>query len=553
VRLGVLLRKDRRVLGNLWRVLRQESLFKVGFILLFAAAMLGGLFALFLDGFYFLASFGGAGFMITRRLFALFFLGLGMMLVLSSVVTAYASLYRSREVPYLLTGPLAAGDIVLYKFIESTALSSWAFFFVILPFVCAYAWHERLGIGFGGWTLLYALPFLVLCSAAGMLTMLAVVRWMPRGRRLGAVLLAAAAAAVYLAAARAARDRLGQDPVFFLARLVPGLKASSWPLMPSWWVAEGIRAVAQGQWARGVMFWCLLTSSAAMGCLAVEGLGRAVFYESLQRLTASGRRARRVPVRFGRLRRVLRPAGRDIAAMMVKDARTFVRDPMQWSQAVIFFGLLALYFLSLRSFRYDRLPYEWRNMIAFLNVFSVAAVLCSLASRFVYPQLSLEGQAFWVVGLSPTTPGRVLAAKFLLAWLSVAAVSTGLILVSTRMLQVEPGVRAVALMLVQAISLAVCGLSTGLGAVFLDLKKANPAAIVSGFGGTVNLVLSLGFMLAVILPFGFVYHLEFTGRIGPAELRTGLGWITAWTVLLTLAATAAPLAAGRRALANRDY
>ena len=65
-----------------------------------------GLWFLFYGGFRFLDVMGGVGLMIINRLFALFFLGLGMLLVLSSSITAYTTLFQSREMPYLLLRPL---------------------------------------------------------------------------------------------------------------------------------------------------------------------------------------------------------------------------------------------------------------------------------------------------------------------------------------------------------------------------------------------------------------------------------------------------------------
>lgn len=550
----VLLSKDRKALCNFWRVFRRESLFKVGFILLFAMGMLCGLFALFFDGFQFLADFGGAGYMITRRLFSLFFFGLGVMLVISGIVTSYSTLFRSREVPCLLVGPFDVAGIVTYKFAETTVLSSWAFFFIIIPFAGAYAWQERLGIQFGLSTCLFTIPFLVLCSGIGVLITLLVVRWVPRVRSAGVALLVGLGVLACATIIRYGHDRAFDSPVLLLSRIVPGIRAASLPVMPSWWAAEGIKAFSGGNRARGVMFLGLLTSNALMIVLAIQWVGRSVFYEAFQRANGSRGSVVRKTAMFPRLSNAMRfVVARNVRAILLKDIRTFCRDPMQWSQALIFFGLLAFYFASIRSFHYDQLRTEWRNMIVFLNVFSVAAVQCSLASRFVYPQLSLEGQAFWMLGLSPITARRILLSKFVLAAVAMLVVSMGLILLSTRMLQVEPGIRFVAVAIMAAVSVTLAGLSTGLGAVFLDLKTANPAAIVSGFGGTVNLVLSLVFMLAVILPFGFIYHLSFLGRISPAAAPRALLTAFAWVACITPVMTVVPLWLGRRALLSRDY
>jgi ABC-2 type transport system permease protein len=243
----------------------------------------------------------------------------------------------------------------------------------------------------------------------------------------------------------------------------------------------------------------------------------------------------------------------DFRAIALKDMRVFLRDPVQWSQVLVFFGLLALYFVNLRSFRYHALPEVWRNLIAFLNLFSISAVLCSLSSRFIYPQLSLEGQAYWLIGLAPTTPARVLTAKFGLALTSMLAVSAGLTWLSTTMLNVPLATRLASLALAVAISLASTGLSIGLGAVFLDLKQRNPAAIVSGCGGTLSLVLGLGFMLAVILPFGALSHSNAIGMLSPRTFHVGMMLAGLWLAVCTAAFSGLPLWIGSRSMSRREF
>jgi len=199
------------------------------------------------------------------------------------------------------------------------------------------------------------------------------------------------------------------------------------------------------------------------------------------------------------------------------------------------------------------MPPEWRNLISFLNVFSVSSVLCSFGARFVFPQLSLEGHGFWIIGLAPTTMARILVAKFLVALAGMSVVSIGLMYISTLMLQVGWGIRVVAVGVAAAVSLAVSGLSTGLGALFIDLRQQNPSAIISGFGGTLNLVMSLAFMFAAIIPYGMVFHLQMSGRFGPGGFERAVALATVWLVLVTVAVTVIPLILGARSLMRREY
>lgn len=552
---SALARKSIRHVLNVGTILRQQSSFQLLFILCFAVSFEAGLWMLFLAGFRFLDDLGGAGTMIALRLFSLFFFGMGLMLVLSSIVTSYATVFRSPEIPFLITRPFDMRQIVLYKFAESAGLSSWAFFFIIIPFVGAYAGYKHMSILFVLWTLLFSLPFLVLCSGLGTLLTLLIVRWLPNTPRIRRILILAGLF-VLVFVWWFCRDlyRPDDELQFNLTRLVPGLTFASNALVPSWWVSEGIMALSRSQWFRGAMLWGTVTSTALVVGMLLEWIGGRVFYEGWQKVIGSRGRDIRAPVLLVRLDSLLSSlVPIDVKALILKDIRTFLRDPMQWSQVLIFFGLLTLYYANLRSFHYHLEQESWRNTVAFLNVFSVAAVMCSLGSRFIYPQLSLEGQGFWIIGLSPTSMKKVLLTKFALSLIGMLMVSVLLMLLSSTMLSASFLTKVVAVALACSISFAICGLSTGLGALFLNLEQRNPAAIVSGFGGTLNLVLSLGFMLAVILPFGFTFHLHNTARIKDPQLHAGLLLSTAWMVIVTIAATWIPLWAGARHLKNREF
>lgn len=554
--LAVLLRKDGRVLRNLRQTAREQSVFKVIFILMFAGGMFAGLGYLFLEGFRFLSALGGIGVMLIRHLFALFFFGLGLMLILSNIITTYTTVFHSEEIPFLLCRPLAPGEILLHKWLETTLISSWAFFFIIIPFIGAFAWHEHLSLLFMLWTFLFSIPFVLLYAGAGTLITLLVLRWAPRWRPqvwVGAALLVLIGWGVWMLVG--AGKPQTDNAAFILERFVPGLKLAAFPLWPSVWVAEGVMALSRDQWLRGGLLFGVLLANVLMVGLLVEGLGNAQLVQAWQRTRAAGRRARRTR-RAGRamaLETRLAFLAPDARALVSKDLRTLRRDPAQWIQGLLFFGLLALYFFNLRNLHYHLLSNVWRNLIVFLNMFSLSAVMSSFCSRFIYPQLSLEGQAFWLIGLAPTTMGRVLKIKFLASLAGMLTISVVLMAVSTALLDVGGRVWVTAIGLAVAISLGLCGLATGLGAVFLDLKQRNPMAIISGFGGTLNLVLSLAYMTAAILPFGVLYHYHTLGRIGAGALREGTVVASAWLIVITLAATLLPLVAGRRSLMRRDY
>lgn len=549
----VLMRKSFRASANFGRIMREQSPLKIVVISLVAAGLVFGLGWIFYAGFLFINNLGGAGLMIIQNLFALFFLGLGLMLVFSSAITAYSAVFRAEEMSFLVLKPLPIGHVLIHKYWEVALLSSWAFFFMVVPFIAAYAVFQHLSPFFAVWTLLFAVPFVLICAAAGTIIALLMVRWAPRGRWLWVslgVLLAVVAGRYAWSILHEARH--ADETQLVLNQLVPGMKLSSYPLWPSWWMAEGILSFARDNAPRGLKLWLLLASTAALGSLLVEGVGRLTFYDSWFR-RAPVVSSRRAATSITGLEKILGFLDPDTRAVLIKDIRVFLRDPMQWSQALIFFGLLGIYFTNLRNLRYNLYEDAWRNIIAWLNMISVSAVMCSLSARFIFPQMSLEGHSFWVLGLSPMSMRRVLRAKFGLAFAALGVVGVVLTFISTNMLEIAVEMRVVALLLSLAVAAAMASLSAGLGALFLDLRNRNPIAIISGFGGTLNLVLGLIFIFGAILPFSSLAHARLHGTLSDATYYRWLAALLAYLAALTAVTVFVPLHLGHRSLARREY
>lgn len=548
-----LVRKSLRASANFSRVIREQSVLKMMVIGAVGALLVGGMGYVFYRGFDFMATLGGAGLMIVQNLFALFFLGLGLMLVFSSAVTAYSAIFRAEEMNFLILRPMPVGQVLIHKYWEVALLSSWAFFFMVIPFIAAYAVFQKLSPLFAVWTILYAVPFVLICAAVGTIVAMLIVRWVPKGRWLWitlALILVAMVARFVLQTVHEAKHT--DDAQLVLSRLVPGMKLSAYPLWPSWWMAEGILSLSRDNPSRGVMLWLLLASTAMMCSVAVEGVGRLTFYESwFRQMPVSSGHRKAVSIRG--LEDWLAFLPHDTRAVLVKDIRVFLRDPMQWSQALIFFGLLGIYFMNLRNLRYNLYGEVWRDVICWLNMISVSAVMCSLSARFVFPQMSLEGHSFWILGLSPMSMRRVLRAKFGLAFAALGITGAVLTGISTSMLEMSPVIRGVAQVISLAVAAGMAALATGLGAFFLDLRNRNPVAIISGFGGTLNLVMGLIFIFASILPFAILSHSFISGGVGIRSYRLWIGGLILYLTAITMIATFVPLYLGRRSLSQREY
>jgi ABC-2 type transport system permease protein len=124
--------------------------------------------------------------------------------------------------------------------------------------------------------------------------------------------------------------------------------------------------------------------------------------------------------------------------------------------------------------------------------------MSTLSTRFVFPQFSLEGQRLWILGLAPFPLTLVLRQRLFLNLAASLPITTLLIVVSSISLKLE---MHRACFFVAAIIMQTIGLNTlalALGAVMPNLKETNSAKIVSGFGGTLCLVLSFFYIASSI-------------------------------------------------------
>jgi ABC-2 type transport system permease protein len=162
---------------------------------------------------------------------------------------------------------------------------------------------------------------------------------------------------------------------------------------------------------------------------------------------------------------------------------------------MIFFGLLCIYVLNLRNIALSFQNPFWEALIAHFNLAACGLTLSTLTTRFVFPQFSLEGRRIWILGLSPFGLHRLLLQKFALSAF-VSATITGVMIVASSLMLKLPATR-IAFYLAAVVFMcgALCGLSVGLGAVFPNFKEENPSKIVSGFGGTLCLVLSFIYLM----------------------------------------------------------
>jgi ABC-2 type transport system permease protein len=539
-----------------WRrlkAIREQSRLLTFVISLFVVGYLGLAYWLFLMGLRFVAKFPGLGTLLMERLLYLLFAFLFVLLLLSNLVISYTNLFRNREASFLLTMPVTTGTIFRWKFIESTLLASWAFIFLIAPFLGAYgltrgvAWHFYLI------TVMLISLFIVLPGVLGSFVAVSVARYIDR-RMFQAtaviVALGALAGLTYWFKPEPIPPDLAETRVLaVLDRMLMKTQFAQHPLLPSYWLSAGVLQWAEGALAAAGFFVLVLLSHVLFfGFLAFTRMGN-LFYDAASAVQSRANlfghwewfrwmRERRGKFGYGRgaieivisSLRWIRP---DVRGLVVKDVRMFWRDTTQWAQSIVLFGLLGVYIINLRHFSQQLTNPFWVHLVSYLNLGACSLNLATLTTRFVYPQFSLEGKRLWIVGLAPLGMVRVVKGKFALASCAALVVTLGLIWLSCHMLKMPWEKTLYFAMAVSVMTVTLTGLAVGLGVLYPNFKEDNPSKIVSGFGGTFCLVLSFLYILGavVLLALGSPWAQEVSflrvlaALAGFAFLSVSLGWV----------------------------
>lgn len=526
------------------------------------------------SGFVFLVSY--AGFLFLRRsgqlslggdivgtLFDVLFLILGVFLVFSTGLVLYSSLFNNAETSFLLTRPVRADRVFAYKFQGAVAFSSWAFLLLGGPLLVAFGLARHAPWYFYLFLPAFFLGFVLLPGSLGGLLCLFVVNAVPRRRKqvlalLGLVVVGTLGLWLFEIVRAARPTSWNQEAV---NSLLDRFSFTRGLLVPSAWVARGLRAAARSDLDRTAYYLALVWSNGLMLYLLTAAASARLYRRGYNRLATGGTLRRRYGGAWlDRGVEALLPfVRRSTRLLLVKDFRTFRRDPQQWAQILIFTGLMSVYFTNIRRLFPGDIDWAHQNFLSLLNLSTVCLLVCTYTGRFIYPLLSLEGRKFWVLGLLPLDREQLLWGKFAFSTTMVLGIAEALVVLSDLMLGMPWAAVGLHALTVAVLSAGLSGLSVGIGALLPNFREVDPSKIAVGFGGTLNLVAGLAFLLAELLLLDLPWHLghgvddpESAGLLARFGRELVAGGVAAG-LALGAATVVVPLRMGAHALRRMEF
>ncbi len=460
-------------------------------------------------------------------------------LAFSALVTSLSTFFLSDDLKLLLAAPIPATRLFYSRYARTVLQSSWMVLAFLTPVLLGIGLARCAPASYYFTVPLVMAPFVIIPVAFGCVVTLMLVNVFPAKRARDILMLTGLLFAVaivmllrFIRPERLLSVRSLPDVTAFFATLQSPIT----PLLPSFWAGEAMFAPLLNRtgWLYLIALWTTALASTVIARMAYGAL----YFEGFSK-SQEARKARFSRLAFMDTIAGWLPVSTSSRSLLLKDVKTFMRDSTQWSQLLLLVALVAVYLYNFTVLDLERVPNMGRvlrNAYAFVNLAMASFVLSSIAVRFVFPAVSMEGTSFWIVRTSPVSMSSFLWSKFVTGFVPIVFFATFLTIVANEMLGVHPFLKVLTAVAIVFMSLALVGLAAGLGAQYPRFGAENVNQIAGSYGGVVFMVTAVAFICIEIAllawPTSIFLFYEFRDRPipGPRQLAMAAGVIGAFSL-----------------------
>ena len=435
-------------------------------------------------------------------------------LAFSGVVSSLSTFFLSDDLRLIMAAPVAGRRVFLARFARTLGQSGWMVVVFLTPVLAGIGTAKCAPWSFVFTASAAVVPFVIIPVGAGALVTLILVNVFPARRARDILMLMGLVFAVsivlllrFIQPERLLRVESMPEVTAFFATL----QSPVTPLFPSFWAGEALFAGLQG--GRDLLHLAALWTTAVAVVIGVgAAYGRwhfAGYSKSQDARKARVSRWRVLDVVVGLL--PMRAVRRHL---LVKDLKVFLRDVSQWSQLLLLLALMLVYLYNFRVLDLERIPYMsgvLKNAYAFLNLAMAGFVMATVSVRFVFPAVSAEGAAFWILRTAPISLRDFLWSKFWTGLVPVLVMTECLTVAGNELLGVDPFLKQVSAVAIVFMAFALVGLAAGLGARYPRFAADNPSQVAGSYGGVAFMIVAVLYILVMVGLLGwpssvFLFH-----------------------------------------------
>ena len=437
------------------------------------------------------------GHIVLQRILSFGFLAAFVVVTVGNILSSQASLYRSARFHVFITSPYPLYRLFKFHTLESLITGSWVSGVFCLPILWAYGsrlqavwWYYPIVV-FG------LVGLLAIAGLLGMMLMLLIARFIT-GRRLrtaaSIVFILGSFGFLILYISHIGKMLFSKVDMAHLGEALANMQMASTPYLPNHWLAE-LMLAARSQDGLNVALYlfCFFSTSMFLWYLINE-LGYhffpAAWLWSQERVTLFQHRGSALLFNK-RILWINRLLPRRIGSVIYKEIHLFLRDFSQWGQLVLILTIIVFYISHMRNIRMLQDNEVARNQIAFFNVLLLGFLQATLALRYTFPSISLEGRASWVLFSSSTGIRSFYLTKLVFHTFILLVFGQSITWALNTILEIDPSMNALCLILLFLLSFGFAACTLGLGAIFHNFDAKSAADVTSDTGALIAMILTL--------------------------------------------------------------
>ena len=447
-------------------------------------------------------------FLLHRFLFVVLFIFF-MTVNIGNIVVSYSTFFKTMEVSFLLTKPITFTKLFLIKFLDNFFYSSSTLLLMVTAALAGYASYfglHWLFIPFA--VLVLILPFMLIAGTLGAITLLIIMRL---ASRFGIKRVLVLIASVY--ASSTIIFYIFSSPVELVTRVFeyfPNInnyfgfiESPAIKLLPNHWVADALYWIASGKFIAAGWYIYLLIIISILFLLIAMVLARNWFYKTwLVFLTLSNelstkKQSNGKTVFSFEKKSSLKPSRE---ALLKRELLLFIREPSQWTHFLVMAFLITIFLLSISNVdvrvlnAYNIYLKTIVYLIIYLfNVFLIA----SMSLRFIFPLVSLEGEAIWKIRSAPLNYKKMMLTRLFMYFFVIFFIGQLLNLVSNY--QFSFILILISQLNTAFVTITLVSLNFGMGAVYANYKEKNPIRIASSQGASLTFLFTIIYLVLLIV------------------------------------------------------
>ncbi len=431
-----------------------------------------------------------------------------------NIVVSYASLYRSKEMQFLISKPVSFIQLFIIKFFDNFFYSSTTLLLLLFAVTAGYIDYFNFSpVYYFIIPVFIIIPFMFTAASLGSIMLLLLMSVAIKiGIRAVIAILGTSYILLLISFFRITSPiKLVNNVLEYFPNVDYYFGFLESPLLhylPNNWAAEALYWLARGNHTTALFYiYVQVIVSVIAFLIAVitaKFLFRNTYYKSKILNAKLKEKKMNSPAFFSFARSSSFIPQTEV--LFKKEFWNFFREPSQWIHLTVMLFLIALFTSSIGSIRFITTNDVRIQSIVYLTIFLFNSFLiASLALRFVFPLISIEGEAFWKILSSPVSNKKFLFNKFIVPFIFMVVISIFLNLFANRIYPFQLMIMPITLCIFTTLTFV--SINFGMGIIYSNFKESNPIRIASSQGATISFLVNIIYLVfLVVLLFNPVYR-----------------------------------------------